>query len=78
VGILLVVMGVLLLLFGGGCTFLWFVTTFGSGELSGFHVEFLVLWVVLGLGPLVVGVICVRAGRRINAGKDPTTPIHFD
>ncbi len=54
--ILLMIIGLLLILFGGGCT----VIFFGVGPDS----EFLLLWLALGLAPLVGGILLFRHGLR--------------
>ena len=59
--VLLFVFGLLLVLFGGGCTVLFF----GMEARS----EFLWLWLALGLAPLVGGLFLIRHGLRLHREK---------
>lgn len=56
--ILLMILGLLLVLFGGGCTLIFF----GMGLDS----EFLLLWLALGAAPLAGGFLLVRYGLRLR------------
>jgi hypothetical protein len=56
--VLLIILGLLLLLFGGGCTLIFF----GAGPTS----EFLLLWLGLGVAPLVGGFLLIRYGLRLR------------
>jgi hypothetical protein len=59
--VLLIVLGLLLILFGGGCT----IVFMGMGGDS----EFFMLWLVLGLAPLVGGYFLFRHGLRRDREK---------
>ena len=56
--VLLMILGRLLILFGGGCT----VIFFGMGPDS----EFVLLWLGLGVAPLVGGLLLARYGLRLR------------
>jgi Flp pilus assembly protein TadB len=56
--ILLIILGLLLILFGGGCT----VIFIGVGA----ETDFLWLWLGLGVAPLVGGLLLVRYGLRLR------------
>jgi hypothetical protein len=56
--ILLMILGLLLILFGGGCT----VIFFGVGA----ETDFLWLWLGLGVVPLIGGFLLVRYGFRLR------------
>ena len=64
--IFLMIIGLLLILFGGGCT----VIFFGVGGDS----EFLWLWLVLGVAPLVGGFLLVRHGLRLRSERRTQPP----
>ena len=55
--IFLMIIGLLLVLFGGGCT----VIFFGVGP----DTEFLWLWLGLGVAPLVGGFFLIRHGLKL-------------
>jgi hypothetical protein len=68
--VLLIILGLLLLLFGGGCTLL-LIGTYGSDPS---HIQFdlsliLSLWLPLGLLPLVGGWFIFRHGLKIDRQK---------
>ena len=54
--IFLMIIGLLLILFGGGCTIVFIAV---DGDL-----EFLWLWLALGLAPLVGGFFLIRHGLK--------------
>lgn len=54
--ILFIIIGLLLILFGGGCTIV-FIAVDGD-------IEFLWLWLALGVAPLVGGFFLVRYGLK--------------
>ena len=56
--VLLLVFGLLLVLFGGGCTVLFFGMEAPS--------DFLMLWLGLGLAPLGGGIFLIRRGIRLR------------
>ena len=64
--VFLMIMGLLLVLFGGGCT----VIFFGVGPDS----EFLWLWLALGVAPLVGGFLLVRYGLRLRRERQALPP----
>ena len=64
--ILLMILGLLLILFGGGCT----VIFFGVGA----EADFLLLWLGLGAVPLVGGLLLVRYGLRLRREKQAQLP----
>jgi hypothetical protein len=64
--VLLMIIGLLLILFGGGCTFIFF----GMGPDS----EFLWLWLALGVAPLVGGFLLVRYGLRLRRERQAQRP----
>ena len=64
--VLLIVVGLLLILFGGGCTMIFF----GVGPDS----EFLWLWLVLGGAPLVGGTLLVRYGLKLRRVRQVQRP----
>lgn len=64
--ILLMILGLLLIVFGGGCT----VIFFGVGPDS----EFLLLWLGLGVAPLVGGVFLVRYGLGLRRERQAQLP----
>jgi len=64
--ILLMILGLLLILFGGGCTVLFF----GIGP----DREFVLLWLVLGIVPLVGGLLLVRYGLRLRRERQAQLP----
>ena len=64
--ILLMILGLLLILFGGGCT----VIFFGMGPDS----EFLLLWLGLGVLPLVGGFLLVRYGLKLRRERQAQLP----
>ena len=55
--IFLMIIGLLLILFGGGCTIVFIAV---DGDL-----EFLWLWLALGLAPLIGGFFLIRYGLRL-------------
>jgi hypothetical protein len=59
--IFLMILGLLLILFGGGCTTIFF----GVGP----DAEFLWLWLGLGVAPLVGGLLLVRYGLRLRRDR---------
>lgn len=59
--ILLMILGLLLILFGGGCTLIFF----GMGPDS----EFLWLWLGLGVLPLAGGFLLARYGLRLRRAR---------
>jgi hypothetical protein len=63
---LLMIVGLLLMLFGGGCTLLFF--RFGpDSELMG-------VWLALGLAPQVGGFFLIRYGRKLGREKRAQSP----
>lgn len=64
--ILLMILGLLLILFGGGCS----VIFFGMGPDS----EFLLLWLGLGVLPLVGGFLLVRYGLKLRRERQAQLP----
>jgi len=64
--ILLMILGLLLILFGGGCTLIFF----GMGPDS----EFLWLWLGLGALPLAGGFFLVRYGLRLRRARRAQLP----
>lgn len=54
--ILFIIIGLLLILFGGGCTIVFIAV---EGDL-----EFLWLWLALGVAPLVGGFFLIRHGLK--------------
>jgi len=56
--VLLMIIGLLLILFGGGCTIV-FIAVDGDRE-------FLWLWLALGVAPLVGGFFLIRHGLKLN------------
>jgi Flp pilus assembly protein TadB len=54
--ILFIIIGLLLILFGGGCTIVFIAV---EGDL-----EFLWLWLALGVAPLVGGFFLIRLGLK--------------
>lgn len=64
--VLLMILGLLLILFGGGCT----VIFFGVGA----ETDFLLLWLGLGVAPLVGGFFLVRYGLRLRRGRQAQFP----
>lgn len=54
--ILFIIIGLLLILFGGGCTIVFIAV---DGDL-----EFLWLWLALGVAPLVGGFFLIRHGLK--------------
>ena len=64
--IVLLIFGPLLILFGGGCTLIFF----GTGPDS----EFLLLWLALGVAPLVGGFLLVRYGLRLRRERQTQLP----
>jgi hypothetical protein len=59
--VFLIVIGVLLALFGGGCTVLFFGMEAPS--------DFLALWLGLGLAPLAGGILLIRQGIRLQGSR---------
>jgi Flp pilus assembly protein TadB len=55
--ILLIIIGLLLILFGGGCTIVFIAV---DGDL-----EFLWLWLALGVAPLVGGFFLIRYALKL-------------
>ena len=55
--ILFIIIGLLLILLGGGCTIVFIAV---EGDL-----EFLWLWLALGLAPLVGGFLLIRHGLKL-------------
>jgi uncharacterized membrane protein len=55
--ILLVIIGLLLILFGGGCTIVFIAVDGG--------LEFLWLWLALGVAPLVGGFFLIRYALKL-------------
>jgi hypothetical protein len=73
--ILLIVLGLLLMLFGGGCTLVFAVLGVGSpanflGDMS----LLLSLWLPLGLAPLVGGFFLVRVGLKADRDRKARPP----
>ena len=64
--IFLMIIGLLLILFGGGCTIV-FIAVDGD-------IEFLWLWLALGLAPLVGGFFLIRYGLRLLRERRAQTP----
>jgi hypothetical protein len=64
--ILLMILGLLLILFGGGCTMIFF----GVGA----ETDFLWLWLGLGAAPLVGGFLLVRYGLRLRRERQVQRP----
>lgn len=64
--IFLMIIGLLLILFGGGCTIV-FIAVDGD-------IEFLWLWLALGLAPLVGGFFLIRYGLRLLRERRTQTP----
>ena len=64
--IFLMILGLLLVLFGGGCT----VIFFGVGA----ETDFLWLWLGLGAAPLVGGLLLVRHGLRLRRERQVQLP----
>ena len=64
--ILLMILGLLLILFGGGCT----VIFFGVGA----ETDFLWLWLGLGVAPLVGGFLLVLYGLRLRRERRAQLP----
>ncbi|MDO8353084.1 MAG: hypothetical protein Q7T14_06445 [Aestuariivirga sp.] len=64
--ILLMILGLLLILFGGGCT----VIFLGVGA----ETDFLWLWLTLGVAPLVGGFFLVRYGLRLRRERQAQLP----
>lgn len=64
--VLLMILGLLLILFGGGCT----VIFFGVGA----ETDFLLLWLALGVAPLVGGFLLVRYGLRLRRERQAQLP----
>ena len=67
--ILLIIIGLLLILFGGGCTIV-FIAVDGD-------IEFLWLWLTLGVAPLVGGFFLIRHGLRLSRERR-AQPSHGD
>jgi hypothetical protein len=65
--IVLLIFGLLLILFGGGCTLIFF----GMGPDS----DFFLLWLILGVAPLAGGFMlfrrALRMGRERREGPNP-------
>jgi hypothetical protein len=64
--VFLMIIGLLLILFGGGCTIV-FIAVDGD-------VEFLWLWLALGLAPLVGGFFLIRHGLKLNRERRAQPP----
>jgi UPF0716 family protein affecting phage T7 exclusion len=64
--IFLMIIGLLLILFGGGCTIV-FIAVDGD-------IEFLWLWLALGLAPLVGGFFLIRHGLRLLRERRAQAP----
>ena len=64
--ILLMILGLLLILFGGGCTLIFF----GMGPDS----SFLWLWLGLGVLPLAGGLLLVRYGLKLRRERRAQIP----
>jgi hypothetical protein len=64
--ILLMILGLLLILFGGGCTMIFF----GVGA----ETDFLWFWLGLGVAPLVGGFLLVRYGLRLRRERRVQLP----
>jgi hypothetical protein len=56
--VLLIIIGLLLIVFGGGCTIV-FIAVDGD-------IEFLWLWLALGLAPLLGRFFLIRHGMKLN------------
>jgi membrane protein implicated in regulation of membrane protease activity len=75
VHVLLIILGLLLLLFGGGCTLIFLIG--GLMDLKSMLADIpllLTLWVPLGLLPLVLGWYLLRAGLRKEREKRQAKP----
>lgn len=68
--VLLIILGLLLMLFGGGCT-LFFIATTVEGPRSMFYGFDMLLriWMPFGLLPLVAGWFMFRHGLKIDREK---------
>jgi Zn-dependent protease with chaperone function len=66
--ILALIAGILLILFGGGCSALFFSTVVPEGNGG----DFLGMWIVGGLLPLAAGILLVRWGMKRPAAGDET------
>ena len=74
--IILIIFGLLLLLFGGGCTLISLIMMVDSQTSMDNLGVILPYWIPLGLLPLIVGWLLVRAGirsrRARRAARDKT------
>jgi TRAP-type C4-dicarboxylate transport system permease small subunit len=68
--VLLIIFGLLLIVFGGGCTLIvGGVTISDPSSATSDLATILPLWLVLGLLPLAAGIWLFRAGLRIDREK---------
>jgi hypothetical protein len=67
--ILALIAGILLILFGGGCTVLFLSTVVPEGNGG----DFLGMWIAVGLLPLAAGILLVRWGGKRQAKTDKKT-----
>ena len=78
---ILIILGLLLMLFGGGCTivFAFVGIPFSISEGAGAWNEFIPLWLLGGVAPLIGGFFLFRHGQKIDRerrqrGMAPTKP----
>ena len=67
--IILIIFGLLLLLFGGGCTLIALIMMFESPTSMDNLGIILPYWIPLGLLPLIVGWLLLRGGIRSRRAK---------
>jgi hypothetical protein len=68
-GMLLIIFGILLALFGGGCTLILGGAMVGGGNFTRDFQDMGIFLLVFGLFPLLVGVFLIRVGTRMNASS---------
>ena len=68
--IILIIFGVLLLLFGGGCTLIVLAMIFSDPNRIGSSLALTVpYWIPLGLLPLIMGWLLLRSGLKSRRAK---------
>jgi hypothetical protein len=73
--IIAILFGLLLLLFGGGCTLIFLITTLGDPQGMFSDMALLLqLWIPLGLVPLVGGWFLFQYGMRRGREKSAKLP----
>jgi hypothetical protein len=66
-GVLLIILGLLLMLFGGGCTLILAgIESYNPSNIMNDLADFLPMWLGLGLLPLAAGFFLFRAGLKLD------------